>query len=247
MPERTFSLRHVMSVITGKRLLRPDETSRQLWELIESMTGEVYPQVGLRVIMQCQLALIEQHPQLRGIEVPIESLDSEATMRWLDQQEELYGETLVVKSIVDRETTTLNIGVVGYGHVPFDRDEALRLLGEGLDAVLVDNPTATSINLISALTDQGIPALAYSIAKERGWKTIAVACTEARGRSCSPVDMHLIVGDTWSDTNTNFFALCDAIVRIGGGKRCAAEVVEFARKGGKLYQHELPRLTTSSN
>jgi len=138
--------------------------------------------------------------------------------------------------------STLNIGVVGYSGTPFDVEEAKRLLNIGLDAVLADNPTATSVNLISGLTDLGIPALAYRIAVERGWETTGVACAKAEKYDCFAVTTRTIVGNDWGDESQTFLAACDVIVRVGGGKQSLAEVAEFAQSGGKLYEYELERL-----
>ena len=142
---------------------------------------------------------------------------------------------------IEREipVSNLNIGVVGYSGQKFNEEEAKRLLNEGLDAALADNPTATSINLVSGLTDVGIPALAYRIAAERGWETTGVACAKAKEYDCFAVTTQTIVGDNWGDESKTFLAACDVIVRVGGGRQSLAEVAEFAQNGGKVYEFDL--------
>lgn len=140
--------------------------------------------------------------------------------------------------------TTLNIGVVGYSGTPFDEKEAKRLLVKGLDAILADNPGVTSVNLISGLTDLGIPAIAYRIAKQRGWRTVGVACAKAVKYACFAVDESHTIGANWGDESEEFLKRCDVILRVGGGTQSLDEVARFKKKGSKnkTYEYELARL-----
>ena len=65
---------------------------------------------------------------------------------------------------------TLRIGIVGYSAQPFDPIQARALLDECLSTVL-QLYSGQPIEIVSGLTNQGIPALAYELATERHYVT----------------------------------------------------------------------------
>jgi hypothetical protein len=134
---------------------------------------------------------------------------------------------------------SLNIGVVGHSKTAFDEGQATRLLDAAFDAILADNPTTTSVAMVSGLTDVGVPALAYRLAATRGWYTVGISCAKAVGRDCYPVDERLIIGEDWGDESEVFLSMVDVLIRVGGGAQSHAEAAQFAASGGTVYEHDL--------
>jgi hypothetical protein len=134
---------------------------------------------------------------------------------------------------------SLKIGVVGYSGQGFSEFDANRLLAEAFDAVLADHSDATDIWVVSGLTDLGIPALAYRIAAQRGWRTSVIACSKAADYDCFPVNEEKIVGANWGDESETFLREIDVLVRIGGGKQSLAEAKAFSETGKRTYEYEL--------
>ena len=116
----------------------------------------------------------------------------------------------------------LNIGVVGYSDKKFDEDSAKALLATALNRI-EKNHKSKEYALVSGLTDIGIPALAYRMAVENGWKTIGIACSKAKDMKCFNVDETIIVGDEWGDESETFLKKIDCLIRVGGGKQSKAE------------------------
>ena len=138
--------------------------------------------------------------------------------------------------------STLNIGVVGYSGTPFNEAEAVRLLNQGLDVILDVNPEVTEVYLVSGLTNLGIPALAYRIAVERGWKTVGVACAKAEDNECFDVDESIIIGANWGDESETFLEMSHVLLKVGGGRQSIREAADFQQMGGKVYEYDLARL-----
>lgn len=137
---------------------------------------------------------------------------------------------------------SLRIGVVGYSPpTQFDESEARRALNRIFDRIVGD-AKSKDIEVVSGLTDIGVPGIAYQIAKERNWPTVGVACSKAFGYKCFPVDKQIIVGDDWGDESETFLGECDAIIRIGGGKQSHAEAATFKSRGGMVYEFNLDAL-----
>lgn len=151
--------------------------------------------------------------------------------------------------------SVLRLGVVGYcPPTEFDEQDANELLAKAFKDVLADHPGATDIWVVSGLCDVGIPALAYRIAKEKGWKTSGIACRQANAKvddgkgglknkfQWFEVDNYKIVGDNWGDESETFLKEIDVLIRVGGGKQSLAEVERFRRSGGRVYEYELAAL-----
>lgn len=120
----------------------------------------------------------------------------------------------------------LKIGVVGYSSGKFDSDLAQILVGTGLD-YLVRNSSSIQFDLVSGLTNTGIPAMAYRVALARGWRTTGIACSLAHDFECFDVDEEIIVGDQWGDESSTFLNHVDCLLRVGGGDQSHAEVAAF--------------------
>lgn len=124
---------------------------------------------------------------------------------------------------------TLRIGIVGYSDKKFNKLEAKLLLIESILEILTDiNCNACNVNvdvqIVSGLTNIGIPAIAYELAKKHKWKTVGVACKKAKDYEVFPVDEEIIVGDEWGDESKTFLENIDVLIRVGGGKQSFKEV-----------------------
>ena len=127
---------------------------------------------------------------------------------------------------------TLRLGIVGYSAQPFDHGQARALLAECLGTVLQLYP-GRPIEIVSGLTNQGIPALAYELAASRGFRTVGFACQKAINYPCYPCDKRHLVGSNWGDESARFIGYCDVLIRIGGGAQSARETA-MARELGKV-------------
>lgn len=129
------------------------------------------------------------------------------------------------------------IGVVGYTHQEFDREAAKNLLKQAFEAVRADHPRA-NICVVSWLTDQGIPGLAYEIAKKRGWHTLAVDLKENLNRTGYRAD-ELITVDASDERTTTFVQQCDVIVRIGDDSDAKHVTGVLRELDGITYEYDL--------
>ena len=135
----------------------------------------------------------------------------------------------------------VNIGIVGYSSGKFDEKIAKALMAIAFDIVEENHPSKEYM-VVSGLTDMGIPSIAYNMAKKRGWKTMGVACSQARDYDCFPVDEEIIEGDEWGDESSTFLDQLDVFIRIGGGEQ-SLEETEAARSRKKIkgvYEYDLP-------
>ncbi len=136
---------------------------------------------------------------------------------------------------------TLRVGVVGYSAQAFNQDTALLLIQEVFDLL---EPVA-NVEIISGLTQLGIPALAYEEAVRRGWKTVGVACIKAFEYKCFPVDEMIIAGSDWGEESPTFLSMIDVLVRIGGGKQSNQETHMAKILGKRVMEFELPALLSN--
>lgn len=144
--------------------------------------------------------------------------------------------------------TAFRIGVVGFSKSTFDQATAATLLAGALDLVLASNPTA-AYELVSGLTAQGVPKLAYELAIARGIPTVGFSARQAlRVRAgVFAVTKQILVGERFGDESAAFVAYIDALIRIGGGPQSRHEVALFATKladqaiarEGRLVEHEV--------
>jgi hypothetical protein len=124
----------------------------------------------------------------------------------------------------------LRIGVVGFSRSQFDHDEARAKLRECVDSILARAGVAPAdAELVSGLTNQGVPRLAYELAAALGMRTVGVSARQAlRVRAgVFPVDERVIVGARFGDESAAFLARIDVLIRIGGGPQSRREAEAF--------------------
>ena len=125
----------------------------------------------------------------------------------------------------------LNLGVVGYCPPSrFDETTARDLVKKGFDALATAHPDA-EITVVSGLTNVGVLKIAYEEARDRGWRTVGIACKKAADYELFPVDEVRIVGENWGDESATFVSSVDAMLRVGGGPQSKREA-ELVRAGG---------------
>lgn len=123
----------------------------------------------------------------------------------------------------------LRIGVVGYSDTDFDEEQANQYIRDGLDEISTSH-TGTP-QLVSGLTDIGIPKLAYREAASRGWETVGVACAKAE-----EYDTYLV------DESEEFLSQIDVLLRVGGGGQAVEETGHAKKRGIPVYEYDLPSL-----
>lgn len=124
----------------------------------------------------------------------------------------------------------LRIGVVGFSRSQFDHDDARAKLRACVDAVLARAGVAPGeAELVSGLTNQGVPKLAYELAESLGMRTVGVSARQALRVSAGvrDVDERVIVGRRFGDESEAFLARIDVLIRIGGGPQSRREAGAF--------------------
>jgi 2C-methyl-D-erythritol 2,4-cyclodiphosphate synthase len=137
----------------------------------------------------------------------------------------------------------IKIGVVGYSDdKSFDHTIAKALLGVAL-ALIDQHHPSNQYEMVSGLTNMGVPKLAYELADKRGWITVGLSSKEAKEYECYNVDKEIIVGDKFGDESDYFIDYIDILVRIGGGKQSIRETEMAKDKKITVYEYDLPRLS----
>jgi hypothetical protein len=126
------------------------------------------------------------------------------------------------------------IGVVGYSNPHFDKLKAILFLTDAFSKISILRADGQDIEIVSGLTDLGIPSIAYRLAGILGWRTAGVACKLAEKYECFECDRVQIEGTDWGDESELFLSQLDAIVRVGGGRQSFAEMA-IAKERGILY------------
>jgi hypothetical protein len=91
---RTFPLADILSITTGRLLSRRHMDG--IYDILNFMTGDNLMTHQLpRAAGACRGPLLEQHPQLDGVEPP-DGIDVPDLMAWLTNAEREYGESLPV-------------------------------------------------------------------------------------------------------------------------------------------------------
>ena len=135
----------------------------------------------------------------------------------------------------------MKIGVVGYSDDKcFDHDIARALLAIGLGIANRMHPDE-NYELVSGLTNTGIPKLAYEMAKSLGWKIIGLTAKEGKQYECYPVDEEIIVGEKFGDESEAFIKYIDVLVRVGGGNQSIKETAMAKKANVPTYEYDLPR------
>jgi len=131
------------------------------------------------------------------------------------------------------------IGVVGYSDDKvFDHDIAKALLAIAFDII---DKEYSDVEIVSGLTDVGVPGMAYRMAEKREWKTVGLSAQEAKEYDCFDVDEEIIVGDKFGDESEDFIKTIECLVRIGGGDQSMKETEMAKKKGITVYEYDLPR------
>jgi hypothetical protein len=130
----------------------------------------------------------------------------------------------------------MRVGVVGYSDQKFDQNSGRELIRKAFD--LLD--LKEKIEMVSGLTNVGIPAIAYEEATRRGWKTVGVACSQALDYDCFPVQEAVIVGQSWGDESEAFLDMIDLVIRVGGGRQSRKEAHLARLQGKQVIEFELP-------
>eukprot|EP01080_Neovahlkampfia_damariscottae_P008628 gene8628-575_t len=125
----------------------------------------------------------------------------------------------------------LKLGVVGYSRELFDKQEANDAIKD-LIPKMINFHQPNSIELVSGLTNQGVPKLSYIYAVQKGFKTVGIAPTAAFKvpSGLFPVDKRIIVGKEFGDESEYFINYIDILVRVGGGQQSRREVAMFKKK-----------------
>ncbi len=134
------------------------------------------------------------------------------------------------------------IGVVGYSAKYFNKTEAETLLREGFKQALKHNKNKYSVEIVSGLTDMGIPALAYKIATEKDYRTSGYACKKAEDMVQFNVDKANIIGNSWGAESEEFLANIDVLIRIGGSSQSRDEAKTAKENGLPVFEYELDEL-----
>jgi hypothetical protein len=134
------------------------------------------------------------------------------------------------------------IGVVGYSGAKFDEKIAKALLAIAFDVVEQNFDSDDGYELVSGLTDVGIPGLAYRMAVKEKWETVGLSAKEAKEYDCFPVDEEIIVGEKFGDESKDFIEYIDCLIRIGGGKQSFKETEMARKKGIPVFEYDLPEI-----
>jgi len=133
------------------------------------------------------------------------------------------------------------VGVVGYtddwGVWSFDRNRARDLLRAELGKIAADHPGRT-VEVVSGLTDMGVPKIAYEVAAELGMICVGFASWKAQENPQVHVDKVILEGAGWGDESEAFLDYIDRLVKVGGGPQSEAEFKAFA---GPKIEFELER------
>lgn len=140
--------------------------------------------------------------------------------------------------IYDRQP--FKVGVVGYSDSKFNEVSALTYIKAAFNKIAEEFSQKHDIVIVSGLTAQGIPLLAYQEAKRRGWKTKGVACSKAEEYELFPVEEKVIFGAEWGDESDIFLNDIDFLVRVGGGDQSHDETDRAYQKCIPVLEYDLP-------
>lgn len=137
--------------------------------------------------------------------------------------------------------TKFNIGVIGFSdESQYNNEEAKMLIKTAFDQIEEDYPDK-NYYVVSGLTKQGIPHLAYKEAVKRDWKTVGVSAKEAEQYELFEVDVKTIVGEKFGDESQYFINEIDILVKVGGGKQSKKELDMAKDHNIKVYEYEFEK------
>jgi len=126
----------------------------------------------------------------------------------------------------------MKIGVVGHSSNNIDENLASKLLDQMISKIASVNKMSKDIEIVTGLTNIGVPKLAYKIADKRNYSKIGISAQQAYEVKCGiyPVDKEIIVGQKFGDESAVFIDYIDYLIRVGGGNQSASEVQLFKDK-----------------
>lgn len=142
----------------------------------------------------------------------------------------------------------MKIGVVGFSQDNIDESLARNILSQSFQQLIARYPHHEPIEIVSGLTNIGIPKIAYQIADELHFIKVGISAERALHVKCGiyPVDQQIIEGKEFGDESMTFIDYIDCLIRVGGGKQSHREVKLFIEKCAKrgitisdvLIEHE---------
>jgi len=126
----------------------------------------------------------------------------------------------------------MKIGVVGHSSHDIDEKLGSKLLDQLISRIVSLNTMSEDVEIVTGLTNIGVPKLAYKIADKRNYLKIGISAQQAYEVKCGvyPVDKEIIVGQKFGDESIAFIDYIDYLVRVGGGNQSANEVKLFKGK-----------------
>nr|MBP8206580.1 hypothetical protein [Acinetobacter sp.] len=126
----------------------------------------------------------------------------------------------------------MKIGIVGFSHEEINHEMARSLLLQSFHQLTHRNHHDEPIEIVSGLTNIGIPKIAYQIARELGFITVGISAERALHVKCGiyHVDIQIIEGKSFGDESIIFIDYIDYLIRVGGGKQSHQEVDMFIEK-----------------
>ncbi|CAK8722819.1 MAG: hypothetical protein CDV28_1139 [Candidatus Electronema aureum] len=114
----------------------------------------------------------------------------------------------------------MKIGVVGYSFNKFDLDLAAKMMRSAFDIFVPKNAESENIEIVSGLTNIGVPRIAYQLADRRNFITVGISAEQAFQVHCGvyPVKKQIIRGINFGDESEVFIRYIDFLIRIGGGR-----------------------------
>jgi hypothetical protein len=147
----------------------------------------------------------------------------------------------------------LRIGVVGYSRTNIDEPHTRALLQASFKKFIAQaHAERLTIEIVSGLTNAGVPKVAYELATQWQLKTVGISARAALAATCGvfPVRKQMLIGETFGDESAYFIQYIDCLTRIGGGEQSLHEVEMFKEKlhhnpqqlAHWLIEHELELL-----
>jgi len=126
----------------------------------------------------------------------------------------------------------MKIGIVGHSANNIDEKLGSKLLDQMISEIVSINTMSENVEIVTGLTNIGVPKLAYQIADNRSYFKVGISAQQAYEVKCGvyPVDTVIIVGQKFGDESAAFIEYIDYLVRLGGGKQSANEVELFKDK-----------------
>ena len=135
---------------------------------------------------------------------------------------------------------TLYIGVIGYSEQTFDEEKAREIIEEAYEDIEQEyHNDFDEFVVVSGLTNQGIPKIAYEVADEMGYRTVGVAPEESHGMSIYDVDEIVYSGSKWGDESETFINMIDVLVKVGGGEQSEKELQMAKEEDISILEYDL--------